>query len=234
MESSKQIQGYPYEFIESNPDALDDYKFKVSAISAYDNILALGTENGYLYSYEIVQAGNNYTFEKNSDGSKRGNDKIVKLQIIPALYNITLCVDKNFFMVSMENLSTRQEIKTKEIKNNVYNYAIKKSNTNKIDMLDIYISLAIATSKGYIYLWVFNQDFKFEEDRTTTTGEIKKFSVGDKVYAIEWIDDSIYIGTRNSYFIISSKSGGMKDIKVSPPFKEPQIAIFREDKVFLL
>jgi hypothetical protein len=234
MESSSKIkEAYPYEFINTDNGDPEEFKFKVSAISAYDNILALGTENGYLYSYEIKEGPDGYKFESNNQGSKRGNDKIVKLQIIPAQYNITLLVDKNFYMVSMEDLSTRQEIKTKEIKN-VYNYAIK----SKVDIYEVIdpfdISLALATAKGYIYLWKFNQEFKFEEDRTVSTGEIKKYLVGEKVYAMEWIENTIYIGTRNTYLIMNANTGAMQDIKVSPPFKEPQLALFNENQVILL
>lgn len=119
MESSqsKQIAGYPYEFTEVD----HEIEKKVSAISAFDNIIALGTEDGYLYSYEIKEthdgSGYKFTLEENSPKpSKRGSDKIMKLQIIPAQYYITLLIEKNFYMVSMDSLATEQEIKTKEVK----------------------------------------------------------------------------------------------------------------------
>lgn len=120
MESSPDKQdSYPYQYIEVG----HEIQKKVSAISALDNIISLGTEDGYLYSYEVKETadgyGNAFELEEISEGSKRGNDKIIRVQIIPAQYLITLLVDKNFYMVSMDSLSTVQEIKTKEIKNNV-------------------------------------------------------------------------------------------------------------------
>lgn len=184
MESSSSIaqkDTYPYSYIEVD----HELKKKVSAISAVDNIIAMGTEDGYLYSYEVKEQndgyGYNFVIEEVGEGSKRGNDKIIKIQIIPAQYLITLLVDKNFFMVSMDSLSTVQEIKTKEIKNNVYMYAIKR-NADTLDTINPFdISLAIATNK-YIYFWKFNQEFKFSESRDAATGEPKKFSFGDKAY----------------------------------------------------
>lgn len=191
--SSKNDNSYPYEYINTEMEDSEDFKFKVSAISACDNILALGTDNGYLYSYEIRDGPHGYTFEKNSDGSKRGNEKIVKLQIIPAQYNITLLVDKNFFMVSMEDLSTKQTFQTKDLKDKVYNFAIK----SKVDIYEVIdpfdISLALANQKGFIYIWKFNNDFKFEEEKNSS-GEVTKFNVGEKIYGMEWVENTIYVG----------------------------------------
>lgn len=112
-------------------------------------------------------------------------------------------------------------------------YAIKSKGdtTEIIDPFDI--SLAIATSKNILF-WKFNQEFRFEEDRTESTGEIKKFAVGDKPYAMEWIENTIYIGTRNSYLLMNTRTGAIQDIKIAPPLKEPQIGIINEAEVILL
>lgn len=234
MESyGKLNDGYPYEFIQME----QEIKKRVSAISAYDNIIAMGTDDGYLYSYEAKESndgyGYNFKLEEIGEGSKRGADKIVKLQIIPAQYLITLLVDKNFFMVSMDSLSTVQEIKTKEIKNNVYMYAIRKKNElfDSTDPFDI--SLAIATNKN-IYFWKINEEFRFAEQKDPSTGETKKFYFGDKVYALEWIEDTIYIGTRNSYIIMNTMTGATQDIKITPPLKDPQIGVIIDSHVILL
>jgi hypothetical protein len=63
-------------------------------------------------------------------------------------------------MVNMDNLSTVQEIKTKDIKNNVYQYAIQKKNDlfESIDPLNI--RMVIATTKA-LYFWKINDTFKF-------------------------------------------------------------------------
>ena len=92
--------------------------------------------------------------------------------MIPAQYMITLLVEKNFYMVSLDNHSTVQNIRTKEIKNNVYMYAVQKKNDlfESIDPMNI--CLAIATNKN-IYFWKINQEFIFEEEKDKVTGEIK-------------------------------------------------------------
>ena len=235
MESSSpsSIDGYPYKFIDLDYEIKD----KVTAVSAFDNIVAFGTDGGYVYSYEIKEvttgAGSNYTFEENSQKSKRGSDNIRKIQIIPVQYYICLLVDKNFFMISMDSLSTEQEIKTKEIKNNVYMFAIRSKN-DTIDEIDPFdISLAIATNKSVIF-WKFNQDFRFEEEKLPSTGDIKKFNIGDKTYGMEWIENTIYIGTKSTYYIMNTNTGAMIDLKLTPPLKEPQIAVINDKQVILM
>ena len=225
--------GYPYKYIDLDYEIKD----KVTAISAFDNIVAFGTDGGYVYSFEVKETatgtGSKYTFEENSQKSKRGNDIIRKIQIIPVQYYICLLVDKNFFMISMDSLSTEQEIKTKEIKNNVYMFAIKNKN-DTIDEIDPFdISLAIATNKNVIF-WKFNQDFRFEEEKLPSTGDVKKFNIGDKVYGMEWIENTIYIGTRSSYFIMNTNTGAIVDVKLSPPLKDPQIGVINDKQVVLM
>jgi len=222
---------FPYKFEEND----QEIKKKVSAMSAFDNIISLGTEDGYLYIYEIHESedgnGYNFTLEEIAEGSKRGNDKIAKIQILPAQYLITLLVDKNFFMVSMENLSTVQEIKTKEIKNNVYMYAIKKRfESFEINIDPLKIFLAIATPKN-IYFWKLNQDFRFSDDHDDSIECPKKILFGDKIYAMEWVENTIYVGTRNSYLIMNTKTGATQDLKIACPLKDPQISVVKDNQV---
>jgi hypothetical protein len=226
-------ESFPYKFVEVD----HEIKKKVSAISALENIIALGTEDGYLYSYEVKEFedgyGYNLRLEEIGEGSKRGNDKIVKIQILPAQFLITLLVDKNFFMVSMDSLSTVQEIKTKEIKNNVYMYSIRKKYDMNETIDPLNISLAIATSKS-IFFWKLDDDFRFTEELTMPTSQAKKFSFGDKIYAMEWVGSTIYIGTRNSYILMNINTGSTQDLKIVCPLKEPQISVIKDSQIILL
>ena len=231
------IDSYPYKYIEVSKEI----KKKVSAISALDNIISLGTEDGYLYSYYVNETNDGFgtsfeldeVSEEVKEGSKRGNDKILKIQIIPAQYLITLLVDKSFYMVTMDSHYTVQHIKTKEIKNNVYMYAIQKKNDLFETIDPIKICLAIATNKN-IYFWRINQEFKFEEEKDESTGEARKIHFGDKIYALEWVENTLYVGTKSSYLIIDAKSGTTMDIKITCPTKEPQLSVVSNSLVSLL
>jgi hypothetical protein len=112
-------------------------------------------------------------------------------------------------------------------------YAIRKKNDMYESIDPLNICLAIATNKN-IHFWKINQEFKFEEMIETSTGEPKKFYYGDKIYALEWIENSIYIGTKNSYLIMNTRTGSTLDIKISAPTKEPQIGVINDTQVILL
>lgn len=42
------------------------------------------------------------------------------------------------------------------------------------------------------------------------------------------------LGTKNTYMILNINTGAIQDIKINPPLKEPQIAVFNESQVILL
>jgi hypothetical protein len=65
-------------------------------------------------------------------------------------------------------------------------------------------------------------------------GEAKKYNYGEKIYAMEWIENTIYFGTKNAYMIMDSTNGVMQKIKVTPPLKDPHIAIVSDVQVILL
>mmetsp|Transcript_13378 Transcript_13378/g.13297 ORF Transcript_13378/g.13297 Transcript_13378/m.13297 type:complete len:816 (+) Transcript_13378:272-2719(+) len=146
---------------------------------------------------------------------------------------ITLLIEKNFYMVSLEDLSTVQNIKTKEIKSNVYMYAIQKTNDLLRSIDPVNIRLSIATNK-YIHFWALNREFRFEEEKDPETAEARKFHFGDKAYALEWIENKMVIGTKTSYFVVDSESGVTTDIKVNCPTKEPSVGVVNDFKFVLI
>lgn len=51
--------------------------YKITAVSVQENVLVLGTDEGYVYSYEIMKNENDqYELSKNSDKKKQGSGKI--------------------------------------------------------------------------------------------------------------------------------------------------------------
>jgi len=51
---------------------------------------------------------------------------------------------------------------------------------------------------------------------------------------MEWIENTMYVGTKNSYYMIDSKTGVTQDIKITCPPKDPQLGVISDQQVILL
>jgi len=99
---------------------------KITAVSVSENVLVLGTDEGYILSYEISKnEQDQYELIQNGDKKKKGSGKIFKIQIISFFFKIALVVEKNFYLVKAENLDTDSEINSKLIRGHVDMFAIQ-------------------------------------------------------------------------------------------------------------
>ena len=103
-------------------------KNRVSALGCHDNILAIGTDNGYVFSYEIKKISDEEykyeAFNQQTQGKKRGNSKIEQIKILPFNFHIVLLVGNALSLVKFDSLETYQDIKKKVssfcINNSIY------------------------------------------------------------------------------------------------------------------
>ena len=62
-------------------------KFKISSMATVENILVVGTQNGYVFPYEIMQDVKDPTqieYDPIIEGKKRGGAAVQNIRIVPA------------------------------------------------------------------------------------------------------------------------------------------------------
>ena len=84
-----------------------DVKQKITHIDAIDNQLVLGSQEGYIYSYEVMANGNTLMLDKNCIEVKRGK-QIFKLKIVPRITMVAVVADKNFRLMNISALDKTQ------------------------------------------------------------------------------------------------------------------------------
>ncbi|XP_059173340.1 vam6/Vps39-like protein [Physella acuta] len=194
----------PHDAFEPAP-ILEKLPLVIESIACFESTLLVGTKQGVLLLYKVQKnkGRGDSKFEVVLDRSNKSFSKkpITQLAAVPELY-ILISLSDN--VISVHDLTTFTLItcvnKTKGA--NLFAIDVQKKETTSGDV-DHVLRLGVALKrKIQLFKWENREFVELMQD----------LSLYDIPHALTWCKDSLCVGFKRDYYIINSKTGGLKEL----------------------
>lgn len=169
---------------------------RISAASSWDDKIYLGTVDGSILIYSVVRkqlpSGRvSYTSRlENKKELKHGKRPVEQLEVFPEFGKIISLCDGKVDVLNIYNLEMGSPVAKDAL-----SFCAKKNSKDYRLCIQVKSSLAKSTKK--LMLFEFTGSYEF----------YKEIAAPDTIISMEWIGNSLFLGTKKEYSVINVENG---------------------------